>query len=75
MQPLGGVPSLEVKIADATGSILVVFVGRRRIAGIKTGTQIVVDGIVGQQSGRLALLNPNYELVAGPDHELPPTSH
>jgi amino acid transporter len=75
VQPLGGVPSLEVKIADATGSILVVFIGRRRIAGIKPGTQIVVDGIVGQQSGRLALLNPNYELIAGPDHELPPTSH
>jgi amino acid transporter len=75
VQPLAGVPSLEVKIADETGSVLIVFIGRRRIAGIKPGTNLVVEGIVGEQSGRLALLNPHYELVAGPEHELPPASH
>ena len=75
VQPLGGVPSLEVRIADPSGSILIVFIGRRRIAGIKPGTQLLVDGIVGQQSGRLALLNPYYELIAAPEHELPPSGH
>ena len=75
VQPLAGVASLEVKIADASGSILVVFVGRRRIPGIKPGTRLIVEGIVGEHAGRLALLNPLYELLAAPAHELPPSSH
>jgi amino acid transporter len=64
VQPLAGVPTLEVKVADATGAILIVFIGRRHIPGIKPGTRIVVDGVVGQQAGRLAMLNPYYELLA-----------
>ncbi|MDQ1532881.1 MAG: hypothetical protein QOF28_642 [Actinomycetota bacterium] len=75
VQPLAGVPSLEVRIADESGSILIVFIGRRRIPGIKPGAHLVVDGIVGQQAGRLALLNPYYELLATPEHELPPAGH
>ena len=51
------------------------FVGRRRIPGIKPGAHLIVEGVLGEHSGRLALLNPIYELVAGPDHELPPSSH
>ena len=75
VQPLAGVPSLEVKLADESGGIVVVFIGRRRIGGIKPGAQLVVDGVVGEQSGRLALINPYYELVAAPEHELPPSGH
>ena len=75
VQPLAGVASLEVTIADASGSIVVVFVGRRRIPGIKPGARLIVESVVGEHAGRLALLNPNYELVAAPAHELPPSSH
>jgi hypothetical protein len=75
VQPLAGVPSLEVRLADESGTILVVFIGRRRIGGIKPGAQLVVDGVVGQRSGRLAIMNPYYELIATPEHELPPAGH
>jgi hypothetical protein len=75
VQPLAGVASLEVTIADATGSINVVFFGRRRIPGIQPGAQMIVEGVVGEHTGRLALLNPFYELMAAPVHELPPTTH
>jgi amino acid transporter len=75
VQPLAGVASLEVTLADASGSIVVVFVGRRRVPGIKPGARLVAESVVGQHGGRLALLNPIYELVAAPAHELPPTSH
>ena len=75
VQPLAGVASLEVTIADASGSIVVVFVGRRRIPGIKPGARLIVESVVGEHGGRLALLNPMYELVAAPAHELPPSSH
>jgi amino acid transporter len=75
VQPLAGVASLEVTVADASGSILVVFVGRRRVPGIKPGARLIVESVVGEHGGRLALLNPIYELVAAPAHELPPTSH
>jgi hypothetical protein len=75
VQPLAGVASLEVTLVDASGSIIVVFVGRRRVPGIKPGARLVAESVVGQHGGRLALLNPIYELVAAPAHELPPTSH
>ncbi|HEX2850818.1 MAG TPA: amino acid permease [Acidimicrobiales bacterium] len=75
VQPMSNVPSLEVRIVDGTGTIVVVFPGRRSIAGVKTGARLVVEGRVGQQHGRLAMINPAYELLAQPEHELPPASH
>jgi amino acid transporter len=63
VQPRGGVPSLEVTLVDDTGGIVVVFLGRRRIAGIEPGTRIVVEGRVSDHHGKLALLNPTYQLL------------
>ncbi len=75
IQPRSNVPSLELRIVDGTGVMVVVFVGRRSIPGVRTGARVVVDGRVGQHHGHLAMLNPDYELLASPDHELPPSSH
>lgn len=56
--------NLECEVADGTGSLLLVFQGRRRIPGIAVGALLVAEGMVGSWSRRLAILNPNYELVA-----------
>ncbi len=64
VQPRVGVPTLECTIVDATGGIGVVFLGRRRVAGIRPGSRLVVEGMAGEHHGRLAILNPIYELVA-----------
>jgi amino acid transporter len=62
-------PSLECTLVDGTGAILLVFQGRRKIPGIQQGARLVAQGTVGAWEGRLAILNPDYELIAGPDTE------
>jgi amino acid transporter len=64
------VPSLEATVADASGGeLLAVFMGRKEISGIRTGTQILLSGTVGERRGRLAMLNPVYEILSVPEGE------
>ena len=57
-------------MTDTSGAdLMVVFLGRREIQGIRTGTMMVVQGMVAERRGRLAMLNPEYELLAVPDSE------
>ena len=69
VQPRAGVASLECVLTDDTGGLLLVFQGRRRVAGISPGARLVAEGMVGQREKRLAIVNPVYELVAGPDDD------
>jgi hypothetical protein len=63
VQPLAGSPSLECTLADETGVISVVFLGRREIAGVTIGRTVRVEGRAVDHHGRLAILNPSYELL------------
>lgn len=63
IQPFAGVATLECVLVDGTGGLSVVFLGRRRVAGITCGTRLVADGMVGVHQGRLAILNPQYEFL------------
>ncbi len=65
VQPWSGQPTLECTVVDYTGKILVVFLGRRHVAGIEPGAELVVDGIVGEHNGRRVIRNPDYRLVQG----------
>ncbi len=69
VQPRAGTSNLECVLTDGTGSILLVFQGRPRIPGIEPGARLVAEGMVGSWSRRLAILNPDYELVSGPDQD------
>jgi len=64
VQPRAEVPTLECVLVDDTGAISIVFLGRRAIAGIDVGVRLRVEGTAGESRGRLALLNPVYELVS-----------
>lgn len=64
VQPWGGVPTLECRLYDESGGLVVVFLGRRAVAGIDPGRRMVVEGMVGAHHGFLAVLNPDYELLA-----------
>jgi len=66
VQPHGGVPSLECTIVDETGGMTLLFLGRRSIPGMKVGARVVVEGTVGENHGRLAMLNPTYEFLPDP---------
>jgi hypothetical protein len=66
VQPWSGVPTLEMTIIDTAGHTLtVVFLGRRQIAGIQPGARLSVQGMVGYRAGKLSMLNPIYEILAG----------
>ena len=62
VQPWSGVAALELTLVDDTGAITVVFFGRRQIPGVTSGTRLVVDGVVGEHRGKMAMLNPAYEI-------------
>ncbi len=68
VQPRGGTSNLECVLVDDTGAILLVFQGRPKIPGIETGARLVASGMAGSWDRRLAILNPDYELVAGSGH-------
>ncbi len=73
VQPRAGTSNLECVLADDTGRLLLVFQGRRRIPGIQPGARLVVEGMVGDWARRQAILNPDYELIAGPEADVEPT--
>jgi amino acid transporter len=65
VQPWAGISTFECTLVDATGALTIVFLGRRSVPGIKPGTYLTAEGAVGSHRGRLAMLNPAYELQAG----------
>lgn len=64
VQPRADVPTLECVLDDGSGGLSVVFLGRREVPGIRLGTRLTVEGMVGAHHGRLAILNPDYEFMA-----------
>ncbi len=63
VQPRKGVATVEVTLADGTGDVRVVFLGRRHIPGIVPGTYLSAHAVVGERAGRLEMLNPEYTLL------------
>ena len=64
LRPRGGVPALEAELCDGSGSLYLVWLGRRRIEGIEPGRQVTVHGRIGTRAGEPILFNPRYELSA-----------
>src|SRR5438067_723134 len=65
LRPLAGVPTLEAELYDGTGTVTLVWLGRRRIRGIDPGRSVVARGRMTQRAGKATLFNPEYELRAG----------
>ena len=69
VQPWSGVPTLQCVLVDGSGeSITLVFLGRRSIPGIRNGTMMTAEAMVGKHDGKLAMINPTYELTSVPEH-------
>lgn len=64
LRPRGGVPALEAELFDGTETVTLVWLGRRRIAGIAPGRNMRVEGRVGRQDGACVMFNPRYELTS-----------
>jgi RecG-like helicase len=67
VQPWSGVATLECTVSDGTGSVLLVFLGRKQVAGVAPGAKVVAEGMIGEHRGRWAILNPDYRIIAGAD--------
>ncbi|MBO0812686.1 MAG: OB-fold nucleic acid binding domain-containing protein [Microlunatus sp.] len=64
INPHGGKPALEVELRDGSGSVTLVWLGRRRIPGIEPGRSIRVGGRMScAANGRRVVFNPRYELL------------
>ncbi|HZC70180.1 MAG TPA: OB-fold nucleic acid binding domain-containing protein [Jatrophihabitans sp.] len=61
--PSETVPTLEAELFDGSDSIDLVWLGRRRIAGLEPGRRVVARGRIGVHNGRKAIYNPWYELL------------
>lgn len=66
LRPREGVPALEAELYDGSGSLDLVWLGRRQITGIEPGRRLRVDGLVCRVDGRRTLFNPRYELRPRP---------
>ena len=75
VQPWGGNPALECTLADETGSVTVVFFGRREIGGVRLGTIMAVTGMAGEHHGMRAILNPEYAIISTPTAPIEPDHH
>ena len=53
---------LDVELEDGTGSITLVWMGRRLIPGIDVGRRIDVWGTLTVSEGRRVIFNPAYQL-------------
>lgn len=69
IDPREGRGSIEATIIDGTGDLVARWLGRQSLSGIRLGMGLVVEGIVGTgEDGELVVLNPEYQLVPGPEH-------
>jgi hypothetical protein len=66
LRPATEVPALEAELYDGSGTLRIVFLGRRAVAGIEPGRRMRLEGLVSYDGGRPTVYNPRYELVPRP---------
>ncbi|HET7529573.1 MAG TPA: OB-fold nucleic acid binding domain-containing protein [Mycobacteriales bacterium] len=63
IRPRAGVPALEAELFDGSGTVTLVWLGRRTLAGVDAGRQLRASGRLTTGEGRRLIYNPRYELV------------
>jgi hypothetical protein len=61
--PRETVPTFAAELYDGSAAIDLVWLGRRRIAGLEPGRRLTARGRVGVHDGRAAIYNPWYRLI------------
>jgi hypothetical protein len=62
LSPRAGTPTLEAELYDGSGTVTLVWLGRRRIVGVEPGRDIMVSGRIAVHDNRRIMYNPSYEL-------------
>lgn len=69
IDPRRGSGSVEATISDGSGQMAARWLGRSSLQGVRLGAGLVIEGIAGcSDEGELEILNPEYDLLAGPEH-------
>lgn len=69
IDPREGSGSIETTIIDGSGQLVTKWLGRSSLQGIRLGMGLIVEGVAGVGTdGDLQFLNPEYQLVPGPEH-------
>jgi len=67
LRPRGASLAMEADLWDGTGSVTLVWLGRRDIPGIRPGRRIEVHGRLARIKDERTIYNPSYELRPGPE--------
>ncbi len=54
---------LEAELTDGTGTITLIWMGRRSIPGVAPGALVRVQGLLAIAEGHQVIFNPRYELI------------
>lgn len=69
IDPREGSGSIEATIIDGNSQLVARWLGRSSMHGIRLGMGLILQGTPGTTSdGEPLILNPEYELVPGPEH-------
>ncbi|MGO1315816.1 MAG: OB-fold nucleic acid binding domain-containing protein [Cellulomonadaceae bacterium] len=67
LRPAERARAVEAELYDGSGSVDLVWLGRRQIPGIEPGRRMCATGLVVDVKGRHIMFNPRYELLPGAD--------
>ncbi len=62
-RPKGDVPWMEAELSDGTGSVVIVWMGRYQIPGVKAGSELLVRGRLSDVDDIRRIFNPWYQLL------------
>jgi hypothetical protein len=62
IQPRGQSPALQAELWDGSGTVELVWIGRRRIGGVEPGRVLRAEGRITVRDGKRVMFNPRYEL-------------
>lgn len=63
LNPRGTNRWLEAELRDGTGAVTLIWMGRRRIPGLRAGRRISVEGMITEADGRRVVYNPRYTVL------------
>ena len=61
--PRAGAPAVEVTVSDGRGSVVGVFLGRRKIPGMSPGHRVLFSGVAGRDGNRYLVMDASKEAL------------
>ena len=64
VRPSDTLPAFVARLGDDSGSITIIWTGRRTVGGVGLGRRVCVEGTPVQSPDGLCIYNPTYRLLA-----------